>query len=319
MSFATPLVLLGLLALPVLIWLYLREQRRRAAALELAVSAPLLGSLAPRRPGWRRHAPYLLLGLGIGVLIISAAGPRHTVSRPLRSASVMLLNDVSASMSAGDVRPSRLVAAKRAATSFLDGVGPGIRVGSIVFARHATVLQAPTSDHALTRSALARIRSGGGGTAMGAALALGLAFVRPHARRGAAAAPGSLILISDGGANVGPDPVAVAAHAGREHVPIYTVAVGTAHGEAEIPYRHGERLEPVPVQPLTLARIAHASGGRPYRAADAATVSAIYRQLATTLSHRRVEASLAGYLAGAGLVALALAVALSLNWFGWLA
>jgi len=319
MSFASPPVLLGLLALPVLAWLYLRARRRRAAALQAAVALPLVASLAPRRPGWRRHAPYALLALGIAALILAAARPRHLVLRPVRAATVMLLSDISASMSAHDVRPSRLVAARRAATSFLARVGPGIRVGSIVFARRPILLQAPSADHSLTRAALARIGPGGGGTAMGPALALALSTVSASAHRGVATVPASIILISDGGANVGPNPVGIAARAGREHVRVYTIAVGTAHGVAEIPYGHGDRLEPVPVAPLTLARIAHASGAQAYRAADAATLSAIYRQLATTLTHRRVQAPLAGYFAGAGLVALALAVALSLDWFGRLA
>ncbi len=319
MSFGAPPVLLGLLALPVLAWAYLLAQRRRAAALAAVVAAPLLASLAPRRAGWRRHTPYLLLALGAGALIVAAARPRERVSVPVRSATVMLVNDVSASMSAADVRPSRLVAAKRAATSFLHRVGPGISVGSIAFARHPVMLQDPTTDHALTLAALAKLRSGGGGTAMGAALELALSAVGATAGRTAATAPRSVILISDGGANVGPDPVGVAARAGREHVRIYAVAVGTAHGEAEIPYRHGDRLEPVPVDATTLARIARASGGAAYHAPDAAAVAAIYRRLSVTLTRRRALRALAGYFAGAGLVALALAVGLSLNWFGRLA
>jgi len=316
-SFEAPLVLLGLAALPALAALYIREQHRRERALGALVSAPLLPSLAPRRPGWRRHAPYALLALGAGALIVAAARPVHTVSVPVRAATVMLVNDVSASMTSADVKPSRLAAAKRAAARFLTLVGPDVAVGSIEFAREPVLLQSPTTDHRLTRAALASIRDGGGGTATGSALALALAQITStRARR---RAPGSVLLISDGGANVGPDPVAVAARARRLGIAVYTIAVGTAHGVAEIPYRHGARRTPVPVDPRELAQIAAASGGRAYRATNTATLSAIYAALAKELGHRRVRRGLTYAFAGVGLVALALAAAASLAWFGRLA
>ncbi|MGH2873552.1 MAG: VWA domain-containing protein, partial [Solirubrobacteraceae bacterium] len=146
MSFAAPLVLLALIALPALAALYVLEQQRRARAMGAFVSTSLLASVAPRRPGWRRHAPYALLGLGLVALIAAAARPQHSVIQPVKGATVMLVNDTSASMTSDDVRPSRLAAAKRAAASFLRRVGPSTQVGSIAFARHVLLLQSPTTD-----------------------------------------------------------------------------------------------------------------------------------------------------------------------------
>jgi Ca-activated chloride channel family protein len=131
--------------------------------------------------------------------------------------------------------------------------------------------------------------------------------------------PGSVILISDGAANIGVNPVAVAAQAKHEKIKIFTVSVGTAHGVAQIPHRSGSVRTPVPVDPTELGQIATASGGHAYRAPDAATLSSIYTALAKVLGHRRVEQSLTGFFAGAGLVLVALGAGLSLLWFARLA
>jgi Ca-activated chloride channel family protein len=318
-SFAAPLVLLGLIALPAAAAIYIGEQRRRTRAMSTFVSTALLASVAPRRPGWRRHAPYALLGLGLVALIIAAAKPQHWVQRPLKGAAVMLVNDTSASMTSQDVKPSRLGAAKRAATSFLGRVSPSTEVGSIAFARHVLLLQSPTTDHQLTRSAINGIEPGGGGTAMGDALAQALRSIQKAPKVSGKRAPGSVILISDGAANTGADPLQVAATAKHEKVRIFTISIGTAHGVADIPHKSGAVRTQVPVDPTELGQIAATSGGRAYRAPDAATLDSIYNDLAKVLGHRRVEQLLTGYFAGAGLVLVALGAALSLLWFARLA
>jgi Ca-activated chloride channel family protein len=314
-SFASPPVLIGLIALPVLAAVYLVEQRRRARVASAFVSAPLLESVAPRRPGWRRHVPYALLAAGIAALILAAAKPQRTIEKPVKGATVMLVNDVSASMTATDVRPSRLAAAKRAANSFLARATGSTQVGSIEFARHPVLLQSPTTDHALTRAAIAGIKPEGGGTAMGGALELALASIRTAPKLSHKRPPGSVILISDGAANVGTNPVTVATAAKHAHVRIFTVSVGTARGVAEIPHRNGEVRTQVPVDPTELRQIAAASGAQAYLASDTAAVSAIYSHLASVLGHRPAEQGLNGYFAGAGLMLVALAAGLSLAWF----
>jgi Ca-activated chloride channel family protein len=318
-SFAAPLVLLGLIALPAAAVVYAAEQRRRTRAMSAFVSISLLASVAPRRPGWRRHAPYALLGLGLLLLILAAARPQRAVERPLKGATVMLVNDTSASMTSTDVKPSRLGAAKRAATSFLTRVSPSTQVGSIAFARHVLLLQSPTTDHSLTRSAIAGIKPGGGGTAMGNALAQALESIKTAPKVNGKRPPGSVILISDGAGNIGVNPVSVAAQAKHEKVKIFTISIGTAHGYAEIPHKTGYVRTAVAVDPTELGQIAAASGGHAYRAPDSATLSAIYTSLAKVLGHRRVQQLLTGFFAGAGLVLVALGAGLSLLWFARLA
>jgi Ca-activated chloride channel family protein len=318
-SFAAPLVLLVLLALPVAVAIYVSEHRRRSHKMEAMVAAKMRGSVAPRSPGWRRHLPYALLGLGLVALILAAAKPQRAVLKPVKGATVMLVNDTSASMSSNDVPPSRLAAAKQAAASFLQHVSPTTQVGSIAFARHVLLLQSPTTDHSLTSAAVAGIKQGGGGTSMGAALAEALHAVRTAPRVGDKRPPGSIILISDGASNLGLNPVEVAGRARHAKVKIFTISIGTATGTAMVPTRNGPMQTAVPVDSTELFQIARTSGGTPYTAADAATVTSIYNNLASVLAHQRIEDGIAGFFAGVGLVLVALGAALSLWWFARLA
>lgn len=319
MSFAAPLVLLGLIALPAAMVLYTAEHRRRSHKMAAMVSAKMRRSMAPRQPGWRRHAPYVLFALGLLALILAAARPQNGQEKPIKGATVMLVNDTSASMTSNDVPPSRLEAAKTAALSFLAHVSPSAQVGSIEFARHVTLLQTPTTDHALTRAAIASIKTGGGGTAMGDALAAAVRAVKAAPKVGGKHAPGSIILISDGAGNVGVNPVTVAARAKREKVKIFTISIGTANGSAMIPQPGGPVQTAVPVDPTELFQIASTSGGHPYSAADTTTLTSIYNNLASVVGHQLVEKSLLGFFAGAGLLLVALGAGLSLLWFARLA
>jgi Ca-activated chloride channel family protein len=315
-SFAAPLVLLALLVVLALgVW-YVAEQERRVRASRAFATELLAPSVAPHRPGWRRHVPYALLGLALIALIVAAAKPQRTVTEPVKSATVMFVNDVSNSMKSTDVRPSRLVAAKRAASSFLNDVTPTIEVGSIEFARHVVILQSPTTDHQLTRTALAQIKPGGGGTAMGDALETGLNAVEDAPKIDGKRPPAAMILISDGAANVGVNPVTVAREARKRHVPIDTVSIGTPNGTIQV--EHGGRsvTSAVPVDPTELREIAAASGGHAYRAPDSATVKAIYTNLAKQIGERRVQRQLDALFAGIALALLAAGIAVSLLWFG---
>ena len=130
MTFLYPAVLVALIAIPVLIAWYSREQRRRADAAAAFVTPALRASVAPRRPRWRRHVPMLAFALALAVLVVAAARPQRTVAVPVNTASIMLANDTSGSMAATDVAPSRLRAAQRAAGRFISSVPGSIRVGS---------------------------------------------------------------------------------------------------------------------------------------------------------------------------------------------
>jgi Ca-activated chloride channel family protein len=315
-SFSSPLVLVALVAIPVLITWYSGQQRRRSKAAEAFVTPALTLSVAPRRPGWRRHAPLLVFTVAIAVLIVAAARPQRTVAVPVDSAAIMLENDISSSMTATDVRPSRLTAAKHAATRFVAGVPGAVLVGQIEFARRPTLLQSPTTDHSFTQAAIAALRPGGGGTAIGEAITTALHVLTALPAKGGKRPPGAIVLLSDGASNVGPGPLAAAREAKADHIPVYTIALGTPHGT--IPIKRGTTTvnAPVPVSSQELAQIAAASGGRAYSAADSAHASAVYAHLATRLGHKKVKRELTAGFVGGGLVLLLVGSGLSLLWFG---
>jgi Ca-activated chloride channel family protein len=315
-SFSAPFVLLGLIAIPLLVRWYAAQQRRRAGAASAFVSPALRPSVAPRRPGWRRHAPMLVFLIALAVLILAAARPQKTVAVPVNSAAIMLANDISDSMRATDVRPSRLAAAQRADRRFLAGVPDSVEVGSMQFARHPAVLQSPTTNHALTRAAVDQLRPGGGGTAIGDAITTALRVLDARPASGGRRPPSAIVLLSDGGSNVGSSAVAAARQAAAQHIPVYTIALGTDHGT--IKGKLGSRTVtiPVPLSAQELGEIARVSGGQAYTAADSAKLSAVYAHLATQLGHKHVKREITASFAGGGLVLLLFGSVLSLAWFG---
>jgi Ca-activated chloride channel homolog len=316
MSFAKPLVLLGLLAVPLAIRWYTGQQRRRARAASAFVAPALTASVTPRRPRWRRHVPMLAFVLALAVLIVAAARPQRSVAKPVVDGTVMLADDVSSSMQATDVAPSRLRAAQRAAERFVAGVPSTVEVGLLEFARKPTVLQSPTSEHALTKAALEQLPRTGGGTAVGEAILTAVHEIRTVPRVAGKRSPGAIVLISDGASNVGIGPLAAAREAAAQRIPIYTISVGTANGT--IPTKQGSRTVtvPVPVSREQLRQIARVAGGRAFTASDAAGVSAAYAHLAARLGHKQVKQEITASFAGGGLVLLLLGSALSLLWFG---
>jgi Ca-activated chloride channel homolog len=315
-SFSTPLVLVGLVAVPLLgVW-YLRQQRRRRAAAAAFATPLMTESVTPRRPGWRRHAPMLVFAIAIALLIAAAARPQRTVAVPVTSAAIMLANDISSSMSATDVSPSRLGAARRAASKFVSELPGGAQVGLLEFARRPVLLQSPTTNHALTQGAIAGLRPGGGGTAIGEAIATALHTLATLPRKGGKRPPGAIVLLSDGASNVGPGPLAAARQAKADHVPIYTISLGTPHGSIPIKRNGQTTAAPVPVSSQELAQIAQASGGKAYTAADSAKASAVYQHLAVQLGHKKVKREMTADVAGGGLVLVLVGGVLTLMWFG---
>jgi Ca-activated chloride channel homolog len=319
MSFADPLALLALLAIPSLVWAYRRLQRRRVLVAETFVSPLLTASVAPAGPGWRRHAPMLAFAVALALLIAAAARPQRSVAEPVTDGAVMLADDVSGSMAATDVAPSRERAARRAGQEFIARVPSTVQVGVLEFARVPLVLQSPTTDHELASSALARPVRFSGGTAMGEAILTAAQDLVHVPRVAGRRPPGAIVLISDGGGNVGIGAVAAARRAAALRIPVYTVSVGTAHGTITIRRGTKTSVAPVPVARQELAAVAKASGGRSFSASDASGVSAAYRRLAARLGRRNVNEQITQDFAGAGLVLLLIGSVMSLHWFGRLA
>lgn len=322
MSFATPLLLLGLLALPALgAWYASRQHARRRAAAVFA--APRMApSAMPDLPGWRRHAPIAAFALALALLVVAAARPRVTVTTVIEHLQTMLALDMSGSMQAHDVAPSRAAAAQHAADVFVGSIPARVAVGVMQFNQDPRVLAVPTRDHRAAIEALGHLRIGGG-TAIGSAVDSALALLQPAADpagagtdpRGAAAA---IVLLSDGKSTSGADPLAAARAARRLRIPVFTVAIGTPGGTISVRRRDGGDAVtvPVPVESHELAQVARLSGGRTYTAADAGHLSAIYRQLSARLSHRSERHDLTPWFLGAGLGLLLIGSAISLSWFG---
>ena len=317
MTFSSPIVLAGLVAVPVLAVWYLSHQRRRRSA-AAAFAAPLLTeSVAPRRPGWRRHAPMLVFAIAIALLIAAAARPQRTVAVPVNSAAIMLANDISSSMSATDVKPSRLGAAQKAGSKFISGMSDSVQVGLIEFARRPVLLQSPTTNHELTQGAIAGLHPGGGGTAIGEAINTALHSLTTLPKKEGRRPPGAIVLLSDGTSNVGTGPLAAARQAKADHIPIYTISLGTPNGTIPVKKKNGQTVTtPVPVSSQELAAIAQASGGKAYTAADSAKASEVYQHLAVQLGHKKVKREITADVAGGGLILLLVGGAMSLMWFG---
>lgn len=316
MSFAAPLVLLALLALPLLVVWYVQQQHARRAAAAAFAAPRLHPSVAPRRPGWRRHLPMLLFGLALAILVLAAARPQRSVAVPVEHASIMLATDVSGSMLATDVAPNRLIAAKRAARAFLDRVPRSVNVGVLAFNNHAAVLQSPTRSRTDARAAIDRM-SVSGGTATGEAIAAAVTALRNVPGEGGKRPPAAIVLISDGTSTYGRDPVEAASAARRLRIPIYTVALGTAAGTIRVPGANGAtKTERVPPDPASLAAIARTSGGQTFTAASTDGLAAVYQRLGSQLGHRHAKRQVTAEVAAGGLVLLLAGAGLSLGWFG---
>jgi Ca-activated chloride channel family protein len=302
-SFAAPAFLLGLLGLVPALALYVRSERRARRGRAAFAAAPVMPSVAPRRPGWRRHAAIAGYGIAALLLVVALARPQATIAVAVEQATVVVVTDRSGSMLATDVRPSRLVAARRAAAKFVDDLPDKLRVGAIAFNQAAQVLQSPTRDHAAVRAALASVQAAGT-TATGDALTAALRLVATQRAADKRRSPAAIVLISDGKSVRGGDPVAVAAQARAAGVAIYTVALGTSSAGATAP------------DPATLAQIAQRSGGRAFTAADAAELAQVYKHLGSQIATERRKQEVTGSFAGGALALMVLAAFASLAWVG---
>jgi Ca-activated chloride channel homolog len=304
MSFAAPVFLLGLLAVPVGVVLHLLAQRRRRRFAVRFPGAPVAALAVPAEARWRRHVPSALLALSVAGLVLALARPETTVAVPVEQASVVLVTDTSRSMTATDVAPDRLVAARQAANSFLDEAPEELRVGAVAFSDNARVLQPPTTDHEQVRLALAGLAADGG-TATGDGLAAALQSLDTGAKR----PPAAVVLLSDGKQTAGRDAVAVAQEAGQRRVPVYTVALGTPDGVVDGNLR-------VPPDPEALRQIAQASGGQAFEASDGDQLAAVYERLGSQLGTREETREVTAAFAAAGLLLLGGALAGSVRRFG---
>jgi Ca-activated chloride channel family protein len=289
-TFTWPIVLVGLLLLPLLVLLYgWSEARRRESQAEFGNPA-LLPNVIDRKPGRLRHLPLLILLLGLAALIVGVARPHATVSVPREEATVILALDVSRSMKATDVEPTRLDAARTAAKTFLAEVPEKFRVGVVTFATRAAVGVPPTEDRALVETALDSATPGEG-TAIGDAVDLSIKLGQRQREADGNVPPRAVLLISDGARDGGRiEPAAAARQAKELGIPVHTVLVGTPNGVVEETLTGGfRRIIRVPPSPETLEMLAGTTGGQFFEALDAESLAKVYEQLGSQLGEREEE------------------------------
>ncbi|HEV8116217.1 MAG TPA: VWA domain-containing protein [Acidimicrobiales bacterium] len=332
-SFGDARFLWLLVLVPAFLAAYVLLQRRRPKDVVRFTNLALLESVVERSPRWRRHVPAAVFLLAMTALLGGLARPQATIKVPREEATIVLILDVSGSMKADDVQPDRITAAQDSARSFVDGLPPKFRVGLIAFSSTVRVLAPPTQDREQVRTAIDTL-SAAGGTAMGDALINGVGLVRPEALAAsedggippldggainpdtAARVPASVLLISDGANTVGQtQPLDAADIANQLDVPVYTVALGTATGQALIPDgRGGSRLQTVPPDPDTLQAVAERTGGQFYDAPSAGQLEKVYDDIGSKIGFRKERKDATHWPLGAGVALLIVAAGLSLAW-----
>ena len=318
MSFATPMLLWALLLIPLIVGAYLLAQRRRIKYAARFTNLDLLTNVVDASPGRRRHLPPALAIAALAALLLAMARPQTVVAVPREEASVVLAMDSSISMTATDVAPTRLDAAKSAASDFLDGLPERFRVGLVSFASSASVLQEPTDDRDAVRSSLDSLQSDLG-TALGDAI---LRSVELAPKQSVNSTTGdeptfSVLLLSDGANSTGSDPLDAIEVAKEAGVAIYTIALGTDAGRVELTNDSGiSQTFAVPPDPDTLRQVAEETGGRFFEAPTEADLQAVYDELGSQVAFEKKERELTAAFAGGGAALLLLGGTLSVLWFG---
>lgn len=311
MILLAPVWLLLLIPIVALLVVYLLIQRRRSRYAVRFATLPMLEQLIGRRPGWRRHLPAALLLVAFAVLALAAARPQVDVRVPRERATVMVVVDVSLSMMATDVEPSRLVAARQAAARFIDGLPDGFNVGVVSFAGSATVLDRPGPDHEAAVQSLNALRLGQG-TAIGEGVFSSLDQLSAlSSELGGDAVPAQIVLLSDGSSTFGRSLTQAAGAATEAGVPVSTIAYGTSQGTVTV---QGTTVK-VPVDEAALATLADNTRGTAYTAATSDQLDQVYDDIQSSIGYRTELREVTSYVAGAALLIGLLAAFFSMLWF----
>ncbi len=316
---ASPWWLLLLLVVAGLAAAYIYVQRlRRKRALKFA-NLDLLNQVAPAQRNRWRHVPIALLLVALTLLVVAVAAPQADRRVPRNKATVILVMDVSRSMNATDVAPSRIRAAQDAARTFADELTDGINLGLISYAGTASTLVSPTPDHNATKAAVDKLRLDDR-TATGEGIFAAIQQIKTlNAVLGGdeAAPPARIVLLSDGKETVPDDPddprgaFTAARKAKEEKIPISTISFGTMTGTVDL---EGDQV-PVPVDDDSLRKIANLSSGQFFTAASLDELNKVYETLQQQIGYekRRGDNSRPWLIAGTLLALLSAFAALAIN------
>jgi Ca-activated chloride channel family protein len=325
MTFIWPLMLFSLLLVPLLVGLYFRLLRRqRQAAVELGPLA-VVRTGSGRRSGTRRHIPPAIFLAGLTLLLFGLARPQLKLSLPRVEGTVILAIDVSSSMNADDLRPTRMEAAKVAARTFVENQPQTILIGVVAFSGGGLVVQPPTDDQAAVLATIDRL-SPQGGTSLGQGIFSSLSAIAGEAIavEDAALTEGTdsrigrfpsavVVLLSDGENTAPPDPLEVAQAAAEAEVRIFPVGIGSQEGTVvQVDgFNILTQLNETPLQ-----EIASLTNGSYYSAGDEESLQDIYENIDLQLTIRGEMMEITSILAGLSSLLFLMGAALSLFWFG---
>jgi Ca-activated chloride channel homolog len=342
-NFIWPTLLWTLLLVPLLVGVYVWLLRRRKKLAVSYANLALVKQAIRKGPSWRRHIPPVLMLLAIALMLFASARPVATIQLPSNKQTIMLAMDVSGSMRATDVEPTRMVAAQNAAKAFLADLPRHVRVGIVAFAGTATLAQLPTLSREDLVTAIDRFQLQRG-TATGNGIVMSLATLFPddgidigqmqwgrpagkaksiddaakEKKEKEPVAPGSytsaaIIMLTDGQRTTGVDPLEAAKMAADRGVRVYTVGIGTVNGET-IGFE-GWSMR-VRLDEDTLKQIATRTAAEYFYAGSAADLKKVYNTLSTKLGVEKKETEISGIFALIAAAFALIAGSLSLAWFG---
>ncbi len=332
MSFIWPPMLLSLLALPLVVVLYVRAQRRRQQLMARYGSLGFVQQASSRQPGWRRHVPAAFILAGLTILALALARPQAILSLPRVQGTVILAFDVSGSMAADDIQPTRIEAAKAAAREFVQRQPATVRIGVVAFSDSGMLIQPPTYDQQVILSAINRL-SPSRGTSLANGIFASLTTIdeleskeatnyysnrdpqptpTPTPMPPGVYQPAIVVLITDGENTAPPDPIAAVEAAVYRGVRIHTVGVGNPEGtllKVEGFMVHTQLDE------ATLQHIAQRTGGTYYNVQSEDDLRAVYDSVGAQLVIEPEETEITALFAGLSVIVLLIGGALSLVWF----
>jgi len=339
MSFIWPVMLLFLLLIPLCVGLYIRLQRQRRRLAARYGSLGLVQASAGRPLGLRRHIPPALFLVGLTILLTALARPQAVVSLPREEGTVILAFDVSGSMAADDLKPTRIEAAKAAAQDFVQRQPPSVQIGVVAFSDNGFTVQAPTNDQGAILASINRLTPQRG-TSVGQGILASLKTIAAGTERGPQGEtngePPSLsnltpvptptptpvpkgtytsaviVLLTDGENNERPDPLAVAQTAADRGVRIYTVGIGSATGTTL--HINGFTVH-TELDEVMLQRISQLTEGAYYNAENQQDLRAIYENLDPQLVIKPQKMEVTSIFAGASILVLLIGGTCSLLWF----
>jgi Ca-activated chloride channel family protein len=311
MGFLAPTRLLLVLPVLAVLGFYLIQLIRRRQYAARFTDLSLLASVAPRGPAWwKRHLPAALLLLALLGMVISLGRPTSTDRIPRERATVVMAIDVSNSMAADDVSPTRLAAAQDGALAFVNRLPPRLNLGLVAFDGTATVLVSPTTDRDAVRQAIGSLQLGPG-TAIGDAVATSVQSISSvPGEPGQPPAPGRIVLLSDGETTRGLPNTTAAQQATAKNIPVSTIAYGTQDGVVTI---QGQSIG-VPVNKEALRQLAQQTKGQSYSAETGDQLKNVYSDIGSSIGYDEKKVEIGRWFVGSALLLGLLSATLSVLW-----